>query len=160
DDLAPSRRRLVDRLAALWSPSRESWTAVQLCGTDLESAREVTAAAATRLGLVAFVVRSAEVPAAPSERDALAPLWEREAAPVRGLLLVERDDEDAPEAARGATRFVEPTRAPLVVAGREPLPVRGRVWARMTVPPLDTSERTTLLHDALGSAASGYDGDV
>jgi ATPase family associated with various cellular activities (AAA) len=160
DDLAPSRRELVDRLAALWASSRESWTAVQLCGTDAEAAREVTAAAATRQGLVAFVVRVAEIPAAPSERDALARLWEREAALVGALLLVERDDDDPREAARAATRFVESTGAPLVVAGREPLALRGRSWARVTVPPLDTNERTALWRATLGSSAVEHDGEV
>jgi AAA+ superfamily predicted ATPase len=160
DDLAPSRMELVDRLAALWGSSRESWTAVQLCCTDAEAAREVTSAVATRQGLVAFVVRVAEIPAAPSERDALARLWEREAALAGALLLVERDDDDPREAARAAARFVESTGVPLVVAGREPLALRGRSWARVNVPPLDMSERTALWRTALGSAAAGHDGEV
>jgi hypothetical protein len=160
DDLAPSRRELVDRVAGLWGSADEPWTAVQLCGPDADGAREVAAAAATLHGLVAFVVRASEVPAAPSERDALARLWEREAALVGALLLVEREDDDPPEAARVATRFVESMGAPLVVSGREPLALRGRSWARVTVPPLDTSERTALWRAALGSSAADHDGEV
>jgi hypothetical protein len=160
DEHMPSRREVVEALAALWEVPRDGWTPAQLCGTDAEAAREVAAAAATRHGLVAFVVKASEIPAAPSERDALSRLWEREAALIGALLLVERDDDDPPEAARAATRFVESTGAPLAVAGRDPLPLRGRPWARLTVPPLRVRERTTLWRAALGPAGAVLDGEV
>jgi hypothetical protein len=160
EELAPSRRTVVDTLAGLWDRAHESWTAAQLCGADSATAREVVAAVAGQRGAVAFALRAAEVPTPPSERDALARLWEREAALIGAVLLVERDDDDPPEATRAAARLVESAGAPLVLAGREPVPLRGRAAVRLTVPPLSTRERSALWRAALGSSAAELDGAV
>jgi ATPase family associated with various cellular activities (AAA) len=161
-DLPDSRLAVVDRLVELWSRSESSgvWPAVQVCGPDTLAARELVAAACERRGLAPFVLRAADVPASSSEREALARLWEREAALGAAVLLVEREDDDSPEAARAAPRLVECIGAPLVLAGREAAPLRGRGSVRVAVPPLTVRERTALWRTALGATAERLDGEV
>jgi hypothetical protein len=160
-ELPGSRRALVDKLAALWErPAVAGWPVVQLCAVDASAMRELVAAAAELHRLAPFALAAADVPASPSERDGLARLWEREAALLGAVLLIEREDDDPPDATRAATRLAETIGAPVALAGREPVPLRGRTTVRLTVPALGVGERTALWRDALGPAAAGLDGDV
>jgi AAA+ superfamily predicted ATPase len=160
-ELQTSQRAIIDRLAALWGrPAATGWPVVQLCGADAAAARELVAAAAERHGLAAFALAAADVPGSPSERDALARLWEREAALLGCVLLIEREDEDPAEATRATARLAEAVGAPVVLAGREPASLRGRASIRLNVPPVSVRERTALWREALGPAAVRLDGDV
>jgi hypothetical protein len=160
-ELPASRRALVGRLAALWDrPALTGWPVVQLCGADAATARELVAAAAELAGLVPFALAAADVPGSPSERDALARLWEREAALLGGVLLIEREEDDPAEATRAAARLAQAVGAPVALAGRELAPLLGRASVRLTVPPLGVRERTALWRESLGPEAIGLDGDV
>jgi ATP-dependent 26S proteasome regulatory subunit len=162
DGLPATRQALVERLVELWARTEEAgtWPTVQLCGTDAVAARGLVAAVCALRGLAPFALRAADVPSSSSEREALARLWEREAALATAVLLVERDDDEPAEATRATARLVECAGAPLVVAGREPLALRGRASVRLTVPPLAVHERTAPWRAALGPAAADLDGEV
>ncbi len=115
--IAPSHlaraRRLAERLAAADDAPHSK---VQLRGPQPAELRAVAAAASAALGLTLYVLNAADVPAAASEREAMARLWEREAGLGDALLLIEVDDTDA---SRSPRAFIESARCPLLVAGRE-----------------------------------------
>jgi hypothetical protein len=67
--------------------------AVQLAGEDPSGQQEVAAAVAHELGLQLHVLRAADIPAGLHEQDALAVLWQREAALLGGALLIEGGSE-------------------------------------------------------------------
>jgi hypothetical protein len=160
-ELPGSRLTLVDKLAALWErPTLAGWPVVQLCALDASAVRELVGAAAELHGLAPFALAAVDVPGSPSERDALARLWEREAALLGAVLLIEREDDDPPDAMRAATWLAATIGAPVALAGREPAPLRGRTTVRLTVPALGVGERTALWRDALGPAVAGLDGHV
>ena len=110
-------RALVDALA------RHSDQAlpplVQLWGNDAHGQRDVAAFVAARAGLTLYLMAAADIPAAAADAEALATLWEREAALLDAALLVEVGDAAA--ATPGVRRFVEQATGVLLVALREPL---------------------------------------
>jgi ATP-dependent 26S proteasome regulatory subunit len=160
--LAPSRCRLAGRLAELWTKQHAdgAWSAVQLCECDSSSAREVVGGACEELGLVGYALQSADVPGTSSEREALARLWEREAALGSAALLIERSDDDPSEAPRFAARLAESVAGPVVLAGRETAPLRTRAAVRFTVTPLSAAERVEFWRASVGTDAGGLDGEV
>jgi hypothetical protein len=160
--LPESQRRLAERLADLWL--RESvaggWPTVQLCGDETGSARAIVAAACEKPGFAAYAVQAADVPGEPSECEALARLWEREAALGAGALVIERQGDNGAETTQAALRLVEFTGGPVVLVGREPLSLRGRPEVRLAIPSLGSAERTALWRTALGPIGADLDGQV
>ncbi|HKD33077.1 MAG TPA: ATP-binding protein [Gaiellaceae bacterium] len=160
--LSSSRRALAGRLAELWTNqhAQASWSPVQLCDCDSSSAREVIGGACEELGLVGYVLQAADVPGTSSERDALARLWEREAALGSAALLIERRDEDPAEAPRCTARLAESVAGPVVLAGGETVPLRTRAAVRLTVPPLSAAERVDFWRASVGTYGAGLDREV
>lgn len=151
-----ARAAEVDRLFR--SASGES-PVVELCGSDDAACRAIASLAADALEAQLFTVRAADLPASPAERDLLRILWERETALDGALLLVELHDAE-PELLRHAAAFVDGLRAPVLIAGREPLRTSRRTRVRIDVEPPTTAERAELLRAALGSDAISLDGQV
>jgi len=160
--LASSRRSLAAQLAELWARQRAAgaWSAVELCECESSSAREVVGAACEKVGLAAYALQAPDVPGTPSERDALARLWEREAALGAAALLIERSHDDPAEASRFAARLAESVAGPVVLAGGEAAPLRSRAAVRFTVPPLSAAERIEFWRASVGSDVTGLDGEV
>jgi hypothetical protein len=135
----------------------------ELTGADRVSRRDLSAAAADRLGLRLFVLRAEELPADPAERETLARVWEREAVLLPAALLIEVSPEvpggpGAPAEPR-VDSFLSLLEVPVVVGADEggPIPRAGR---RFTVPALSKPEQREIWAAALDGVAPVRDGDL
>jgi hypothetical protein len=158
-ELAPSQRACATRLSEQLA-AQAGRPVVQVCGVDEPTLRAVVAVACTQLGLSLYALRAADVPAAVAEREALARLWEREAALIGSALLLEHDDVDSAEARRPAQALAESLECPLILAGVEPFALQTRTATRLDVPQPDAEERRALWVVALGAQAARLNGVV
>jgi ATPase family associated with various cellular activities (AAA) len=156
-DLPPSQRLVAERIARLWTAGPDP-PAIALEGDDRWARRAVVGDACRALGLTAFVLAAAEVPASASERAALTRLWERETLLLGGALMVEVDDADGFDAHRAAAALAERLRGPLVLAGRDPARAGARSSVALNVTRPTAPERHALWEESLGASAGGLNG--
>ncbi len=161
--LVPSHRHVAERIAELWSESSSTamLPAVQLHGQDAEAKYLIASDACRMLGLAAYRLDSAVLPAAPAELDALSRLWTREAALMAGALVVDCHDIDPSDVVRRSAvkRFVETTSGALMVATRtRELDLR-RVSLVLDVPALTRDEQHDVWRSALGSGPRTVNGE-
>jgi hypothetical protein len=163
-ELPASQQRVADRLVALWMAAGGSSTlpVVQLCGSDVAGRRAVTAWACDALGLRPYVVRHADIPQGVTEREALARLWDREAALGSAALLVEVEEADSlgREAARSVLPFVDSLHGVVVVSVQDSLAGGPRTMVRIDVATLTRQEQLGIWQRTLGPAAQQLDGAV
>jgi hypothetical protein len=155
--LPPSHLAIVERvLEAVAAAAVGALPLVALDGQDAAARRAIAVAACRRLDLQMYAMRAAEIPSQPSERGALARLWEREAALSAGALLLEVDETDSPSA---VGTFAERLGGPLFVASRRPLALApGRDVVRVCVEKPPTREQQELWGRRLtgqGAASNG-----
>jgi ATPase family associated with various cellular activities (AAA)/Winged helix domain, variant len=155
-----SRAALADRIEALWAQAEGPLPVIQLCGRDRAGARTALAAACADVGLAAFALRSASVPAAASERVALARLWEREAALANAALLVECEDGEEPERTRSAVALIDEVQGVRLLSARDPIASGTHALVRIDVDELPEAERRALWLDALGPQAAEHELEV
>ena len=162
DDPPPSQSAVAQRIAELWSPTLPptSWPVIQLCGTDPAEQQAVAAAGCAPLGLILYVLRAADVPAASSDRPALATLWDREAVLSGAALLIDAHDAAAPESMRTVAAFVEDLQGPVLLNRRDPLRLSRRPALRLDVAPPTAAEQHQLWQTALGSQAERLNGHI
>lgn len=158
--LVPSHWAIARRLAAVWG--REAVTArlpvCQLVGPEAEGARAVAAGAAAALGVQLFVIDAGNIPAGAEERDALARLWDREAALTGCLLLIDCRDRSAEAGA--ASALLRRVEGAVALSSREPLPTPGRVTVRLRVDRPATDEQRAVWREVLGEQAADLNGEV
>ena len=161
-ELPPSHHALVHKVAGLWShPEGDSAVpAVQLCGDEDAGKQAIAAAASAAVGLRPYAIRAADVPAGATEREALARLWEREAALSGGVLLVDCQEQDGPDGLRPALTLLERLRGVLIATSQEPLRTRKRQLIRMDVGRPSAAEQRTLWRNALGPLAQELNGQI
>jgi ATP-dependent 26S proteasome regulatory subunit len=161
-ELPPSHQALVRKIAGLWSQMNDGSTvpAIQLCGDEEAGKHAVAAAASATVGLQLHAIRAADVPAAATERDALARLWEREAALSSSALLLDCQEPGDTESLRPALFLLERLGGALVITGREPLGIRKRQLIRLDVKKPSAAEQRSLWHDALGPLAHELNGQI
>jgi ATP-dependent 26S proteasome regulatory subunit len=154
-ELPPSHHALVHKIARLWSQTEEGSTvpAIQLCGDEGAGKDTVAAAASATVGLRLHAIRATNVPAAATERDALARLWEREAALSSSALLVDCQESGDTDSLRPALSLLERLGGALIVSAREPLHARKRQLIRLDVKKPSAAEQRSLWHNALGPLA-------
>jgi hypothetical protein len=155
--LAPGQQALAERLVAGWrTPRSGALPLVQLCGGDRAERRAVAVAACRALGLGLYAAPADMLPSAPVEVEALARLWEREAALAGLALLVEcRDGDGEPTAAR---RLAEQVSGAVIIGGGERLADLDRPAVVLEVPRLSSGEQRALWRAALGPAAARLNG--
>jgi hypothetical protein len=146
-------------MADLWSRSKEipPWPVIQLCGDEHTGKHAVAAFACAILGIQLHVLRAADIPLAVAEREALARLWEREAALSSSALLL---DYDEPENSRAALSLLENVHGMLLVASREPLRLWKRPMIRLDVNKPSAAERHSLWKEVLGPIAPRLNGQL
>jgi len=136
-----------------------------LHGQDADGRRDVAAAVATRCGLELFALALADIPAAAAEQEALAVLWQREAALLPAALLIDAEEngprpaEGDPATAGGAAAsgatFVRRVMGPgrlVMVSARDPLSVPALAQALIDKP--DAADQRALWHAALQAAGA------
>jgi hypothetical protein len=154
--VADSHRAIAASIAGAWEPGRGGWPVIQLVGDDPEGQEDVAALAAAHAGWELGVLRAADVPPDPRERDQLAALWSRESL-LAGAALLITDGEDR---SRDVTALVDRLAAPTFVATRSPVPLR-RTWRSRRVTRPSEHERRELwgravdAPDALVAALAG-----
>ncbi len=158
--LVPVHQALADRMAAAWrAPRSGGLPLAQLCGGDRALRRAVVAAACRALGLGLYATSAEALPAAPGELEALARLWEREAALAGLALLVECPDRDGDQAKLGAARgLAEQVSGALIVAGAERLDGVERPSVALEVARLTAAEQRAIWRAALGATAARLNG--
>jgi ATPase family associated with various cellular activities (AAA) len=132
-DLVPTHRDLADRIVATWSEPRDGAApvVVQLSGADPATRAAIVAEAGRLVGMAVWSMAAGALPTEPHEVDALARLWEREAALGRSVLLIDRDDQGTPDPTRDRVvgQLVDSIEAPVILGSSE----RHRCGARPAV---------------------------
>ncbi|MFD9324302.1 AAA family ATPase [Streptomyces sp. NPDC060065] len=131
----------ADRLTSL------SAQVAQLHGSQRSNLLAVAAAACTGVGLRPYLMRAAELPAAPAERELLSRLCERETALGGVGWLLDVDDAHQ---ARAALDFASTTDARTVLIAREPLSGPDARPPAIAVPPLAPADARALWTETLG----------
>ena len=129
---------------------------ILLVGDDYMGQIDVAAQCAATLGIGLQVMRGEDVPQNSTELEALAVLWQREAALLNSTLLIACDDEAAP---KSVTRFLDRLGGLVFLTGRE-APTFERAILRFAVNKPDALEQKHLWQQALGSSAARLNGSL
>jgi hypothetical protein len=160
-DLPPSQREIVQRIAQLWATSENQIPPiVQLCGPDGTGRREVAAMAARELGLRLHSLRCSDIPASAAERESLARLWERETILSHTALLVEADETEAADLPRILLPFLENVHGVVFVVRRDPLRPWRQPIVRFDIPKLNSAEQKELWSKSLGEDFGKLNGQL
>ena len=145
-------RAAAARLAALWA--QPDTRRVLVHGRQRVDLCAVAAEASAALGLQAVVLRAADLPTAPAERDLLVRLCERETVLGGRSWVIDVDDPGA-EQARAAVGVASRMQAPVALVSPSVIAGDGELPA-VEVPPVDAGELRAVWRDALGSGLDGW----
>jgi hypothetical protein len=160
-DVVPSHGALAERLAAALSRAgaHGALPVANLYGFETTGKRAIAATACAAIGMHLCRLSASDVPAAPSERVALARLWEREAVLSGSALLVDCELRGGSEGAeRAVSPFLESVRGVLIVASREPWRQGCRPMVRLEVKRPTAAEQRGSWESALGPLAHRLNG--
>jgi len=154
--VVPSIRSAAEQIVRSWSnaPEDKPFPLVQLYGVDAAARQQVAAAAGGGLGWGICFLRADLLPAGAAEVEALMHIWEREALLGNQVLLLECDESDGSH----ATRWMERAHFPLILSGRERIPINGRPVLSLEIGKPTAAEQSELWRIALGPAAEKLDG--
>lgn len=150
--MAPRQQTLAQALAASIAEAGEPVPVVQLWGKDRHGKRDIAASAAARLGLQLYAMACEDLPESAQELEALAVLWQREAALLDAALLVECGDVTPPAP---ALRLVERIGGLTLLSVSEPVELMRRD-IRIDIPKPGVREQRLLWEHALGGRAPRY----
>jgi len=161
EPLTTSHEAAAASLVTAWCSPQQS-RFVQLCGADDAARRAVAAAACATAAVRGYAARAFALPVNGGDIDALARLWQRDAALSGAVLLLDCDSVDTTDHARteAVRQFVSRIEAPLIVSSREPRDFGGSYATIIEVPRAQSSEQRQLWLDALGETAMRLDGHV
>ncbi|HSB10231.1 MAG TPA: ATP-binding protein [Blastocatellia bacterium] len=156
-ELPGSHHELARRLVRLWTQSEppQHCSLINLCGEHHQGKEAVIAFACGEMGLQSYLLRGADVPQSPAEREGLSRLWEREAALGGCALVVDASDSDHSHAIRS---FLENVRGMIVVLSREPFSLPRRPVIRLNIIAPSSAEQRERWQQALGERLSRLDG--
>jgi len=161
-ELVPSHAALAERIGMAWTRQSGSPPVIQLCGADEVSRRAIAAAGCARLGLNVFCLPADGIPTSPAELEALARLWEREAALTSSALYVEAEAVDRTDARTVAaiSRLLERLNVGLLLGSGERWRPLRRAMLTLDVHKPTAQEQRALWHVALGSASVHLNGHI
>jgi hypothetical protein len=145
---------------AIASQQRTVFVYVCVSGADATSRRGVASFAAVEAGWRLHVLAASDLPAQPGEREALARLWEREAALSRSALLVEVGDGADADVLRRVAAFVDAVAACVLVSAPEAPRLGRRVALQIEVPHPSATEQLFLWQQVLGEQAPSLNGSL
>ncbi|MCP2259152.1 ATPase family associated with various cellular activities (AAA) [Streptoalloteichus tenebrarius] len=160
-DLPASHGRAAEAISTAWHEV-EGRPHVELVGGDQHTRWEVAATAASEAGAALYVLRAADLPSDPAEREATARLWERESLLLPAVLLVEAGEASASSTLSGSAlstvdwlaaleMFAHALAVPLVLSSDEPLRTEQRHRVRVAVDTPTEDEQRALWAAALRS---------
>jgi hypothetical protein len=156
EDIPGPHRAAADALAAQWAlaPAVRSRPPAGLTGADRRTRREITAWAAKRAGLDAYVLQLTDLPADPAERNALARLWEREAILLPAALLIEVADTERER----CDSFCASMGVPVVLSAGTQAAFEMITTDVVAIPPLDPGDQLHLWRSGLNGDGAAHDG--
>jgi AAA+ superfamily predicted ATPase len=153
--MTETHRRICDTVLATPRDDPEA-NLVILHGDDEDGQADVAAQAAAGMGLQLFAVRGEELPQSPSELDAFAVLWQREAVLSGLALLIE---SGSAEVSKSVARLAERLGSLCFITCRDPMTlVRPRLLLRVDKP--SSLEQRQLWEQALASTAGRLNGSL
>lgn len=154
--MAETHRQISTAALAALGDSTRANQLIMLIGDDADGQADVAAQVASALGLMIFAIRAEDLPQKPSELDALAVLWQREAALSGAALLIE---SRTPELSKPVVRLAEQMGCLVFIGSDDPLPL-SRQALRFRVDKPDAREQKQIWEEALGSAAGRLNGSL
>ncbi|TLF52865.1 AAA family ATPase [Halomonas urmiana] len=151
--LMSERHAAIAETAARRLERRGSLSPVLLGGDDAAGQEDVAATIARRFDLNLFRLRAGDIPGPAHEQEALALLWQREAALLGGGLLIVHQNGEARVAARLCARM----EGLVILAGRQAPELAGECFP---VDRPDAPEQRRLWREALGRRADSMDVDA
>jgi hypothetical protein len=148
--MADAQQATAQAIVAALEQEDSPLPVLQLAGKDAHGKRDVAAWAAARWGMRLHAIAGEDIPANPHELEALAALWEREAALLDSALLLECADA-APGAA--PLRFIERIGGLTLLAVREAVALDRRDL-RFPVDKPGRRDQLRLWEQALGGSAT------
>jgi len=157
--LIDSQHKLAEQMAKLWLESDTTLPRpiIQLTGEQQSSKQAIAAKACAAMGLQLHAIHCGDIPASPTEREALTRLWEREAVLSESALLI---NCETIENQRAVSSFLENTQGITIISTREPHSLRDRSSISLEVLKSSTQEQLKLWHQALGSKAKKLNGQL
>jgi hypothetical protein len=161
-ELVPSHAALAERIAAAWTRGSGSLPVIQLCGADETSRRAIAAAGCAAVGLHLFCLPAEVVPSHAAELEALARLWEREAALTASALYIEAEVADRTDVRLGTpiSRLLERLNSGLVLGSSERWRPLRRAMLTLDVYKPTAQEQRALWQTALGDANVHLNGHI
>ncbi|MFH0344339.1 MAG: ATP-binding protein [Chromatiales bacterium] len=154
--MAESHRQIGNAALKVFVENGTSNPVICLTGDDPQGQIDVAAQVATEAGLQICIMRAEDLQQSPTELDAFAVLWQREAVFSDLALLVECGEL---EASKPAVRLTERLDSLLFIASREPLSLN-RAALHLSVNRPDAQEQKQLWERALGPVASRLNGSL
>ena len=155
----PSADKLVKQIVNLWTQTEKptAQPMIQLTGASYATKLSVTLEACQKLGLQLYTLHGADIPDSAAEREALSRLWEREAALMESVLLVNHQENDHQH---HVTSFVDDTRSLLIVASNDSRLTHTRDSVHLETPESNSNEQLELWRRALGAKAHQFNGKL
>jgi ATP-dependent 26S proteasome regulatory subunit len=162
-DLVPSQQQIADRVAAIFSTSREGvLPVIQLCGSEMASKRAIAGAVGQSLGMNWWMMSAQVVPLVPSELEHLIRLWNRETILSGSGLLLNCEEIDLSDATRmnAITHLIDRIEGMLILSSREGLRIEERVAVRFDVHKPTSIEQNQVWEEALAALLPQLNGQV
>ncbi|WP_045224036.1 ATP-binding protein [Methyloterricola oryzae] len=163
DDLAPCHLDIARQLATQWSNHQEGRLPIAwMRGGEPADNRAIAAAACAFLGLELQAMPVNLLPTGPSELENLLRLWEREALLRNSALLLEEDEDTAPDSGRAqlVSWFAERVLGGIILTGGMKRLPAGRAVIHVDVRKPDSTEQLGLWQQALGVHAEKLNGSL
>ncbi|MEM6433958.1 MAG: ATP-binding protein [Cyanobacteria bacterium P01_D01_bin.115] len=165
ETLVPSHQDLAEQLAQTWTQAKQvsgTIPVLQLSGGDGGDRRTIAQAAAAQLDLNTHVMAATTLPSSPTDLNALARRWRREAIFSQSILLLEWETGQAVDAAiaTALAQFLEDLDRPVILstADRQHLPKQTLVSFDVELP--TDQEQQLLWQSILGDEADSLNGEV
>ena len=161
-DASPSHQALAESLARRCPeiPRGQLPPVIQICGESFDDALSVAGLTGNLLRCRSWRITATDIPAAPTERETLARLWEREAALSGAILVLDLRDGESSDGSRSVTAFLETLESLVFVLCREPLRNFFRTTWKIEITRSPVREQRSLWKQALGPLAAQLNGEL
>ncbi len=164
ESLPGSYRALAETIVDGWKGSQDSsrdpWPLVHLSGDATGGKQALAAVACSVVGLKLHVIRAADIPELPADRDALARLWDREAVLSRSGLLLDSAAAAGPASHAMSQDFMDRLHCFMLYTGAEAVRSREHRVLRIEVNRPEQPEQRAMWQSAFGTAGAELNGHL